>query len=347
MLTGYQSWEFPSRPVIVASAAVGGPFEASGPLANDFDLLHGDLLLGQKSWEQAEKTLLEEACDKAVEKAGLNKEQINFHLGGDLMNQIISSSFAARTLAAPYLGLFGACSTSMEGLALAALLVDKESANYALAATCSHNASAEKQYRYPTEYGSQKPPTAQWTVTAGGAAIVGADDGLQDVATPKLHVTSATIGRVVDMGLTDPFNMGAAMAPAAFNTMEAHFRDLQLPPDHYDLIVTGDLGRVGHSILCELFEKHQLGIPLERYHDAGIMIYGDNPDVWSGGSGCGCSASVTYGHLFNKMRQGAWRRILVVATGALLSPLSFQQGESIPCIAHAVSIEREGEVQET
>ena len=334
MLHGYQSWVFPNRPVLLASAAVGGPFEASGPLASDFDTLHSDLFVGQDSWEKAEKTMLEEACNKALEKAGITKEHVSFYLGGDLMNQIISSSFAARTLAAPYLGMFGACSTAMETLALGALLVDKQSATYCLCATSSHNASAEKQYRYPTEYGAQKPPTAQWTVTASGAAVVGAGN-------EGLRITSATIGRVVDMGLTDPFNMGAAMAPAALHTIEAHHRDLQLPGDHYDLIVTGDLGKVGHPILSEMIEKHRLGVPLERYQDCGKLIYGDNPDVWSGGSGCGCVASVTYGHLLRRMREGEWRRILVVATGALLSPLTFQQGESIPCVAHAVSIERE------
>jgi stage V sporulation protein AD len=332
MRQGHQTWVFPSRPVILSSAAIGGPFEAHGPIAGDFDTLHGDLLLGQDSWEKAEQTLLEEACQKAIEKAGLFKENIDYFLAGDLMNQIVSSSFTARTLATPFLGLFGACSTAMEGLALASLLVDSQSADTVLAATSSHNATAEKQYRYPTEYGAQKPPTAQWTVTGGGAAIV-ANHG------QGLRVTSATIGRVVDMGLTDPFNMGAAMAPAAFNTIESHFRDRQITPDHYDLVVTGDLGRVGHEILSELLQKHQIGIPLDRYQDCGMIIYGDNPNVWSGGSGCGCCASVTYGHLLRRMRQGEWKRILVVATGALLSPLTFQQKESIPCIAHAVSIE--------
>ena len=335
MLQGYQTWTFPSRPALLASAAIGGPFEAKGPLADDFDVLHADLFLGQDSWEKAEKVLVEEACTKALEKADITKEHVNFFLGGDLMNQIISSSFAARTLAAPYIGMFGACSTSMETLAVAALLVDKQSANYCLAATSSHNASAEKQYRYPTEYGAQKPPTAQWTVTGSGAAVVGADDGKQD-----LCITSATIGRVVDMGMTDPFNMGAAMAPAAFHTIEAHHRDMRLPGDHYDLIVTGDLGKIGHAILSELLEKHRIGIPLERYQDCGMLIYGDNPDVWAGGSGCGCVATVTYGHILRRLRAGEWRRILVVATGALLSPVSYQQGESIPCVAHAVSIER-------
>ncbi|MEJ8546817.1 stage V sporulation protein AD [Brevibacillus borstelensis] len=334
MRQGHQTWVFPSRPVILSSAAIGGPFEAKGPLGEDFDITHGDLMMGQDSWEKAEKVLLEEACDKAVEKAGLQKEQIHFLLAGDLMNQIISASFSARTLGIPYLGLFGACSTAMESLALGALLVDSQSADYVLAATGSHNGAAEKQYRYPTEYGSQKPPTAQWTVTGAGAAVVGSKG-------PGLRVQAATIGRIVDMGLSDPFNMGAAMAPAALSTIETHFRDMRLPHDHYDLVVTGDLGKVGHKILSELLPKHNVDIPLDRYIDCGMLIYGDNPTVWSGGSGCGCVATVTYGHLLRRMREGEWKRILVVATGALLSPISYQQGESIPCIAHAVAIEAE------
>ncbi len=334
MRQGYQTWVFPSKPVLVSSAAIGGPFEAKGPLAEDFDTLHGDLMIGQESWEKAEKVLLEEACDKAIAKAGLRREQIHVYLAGDLMNQTITASFSARTLAVPFLGLFGACSTAMESLALASLLVDSQMADYALAGTGSHNGAAEKQYRYPTEYGSQKPPTAQWTVTGAGAAVVGRE-GKGPV------ITSATIGRVVDMGLTDPFNMGAAMAPAALATIEAHFRDRNLPPDHYDLVVTGDLGKVGHAILSELLPKHQIDIPLHRYVDCGKLIYGDNPTVWSGGSGCGCVATVTYGHLMRQMRAGKWNRMLVIATGALLSPISYQQGESIPCIAHAVSIEAE------
>lgn len=334
MLVGLQTWVFESKPVILSSSAIGGPFEAKGPLADDFDTLHGDLLLGQDSWEKAERTLFEEAADKAIEKAGLAKEKITFMLGGDLMNQTISANFAARTLGIPFLGLFGACSTAMEGLALAAQLVDSRSAEYALPVTGSHNAAAEKTYRYPTEYGSQKPPTAQWTVTGAGAAVVAASG-------KGPRITSATIGRIVDMGLSDPFNMGAAMAPAALSTIEAHFRDLRLDFNHYDLIVTGDLARVGHTILSELLPKHNVNIPLDRYKDCGMLIYGDNPTVWAGGSGCGCCATVTYGHLLNQMRAGKWQRMLVVATGALLSPISFQQGESIPCIAHAVSIENE------
>lgn len=334
MLQGNQTWVFPSRPVILSSTAIGGPMESEGPLADDFDSLHADSMMGQVSWEQAEKMILEEACMLAIDKAGLVKEDINFFLGGDLMNQIISTTFTARTIGVPYLGMFGACSVSMASLAVASLLLDSQSANYTLAATSSHNSSAEKQYRNPTEYGGQKPPTSQWTATAAGASVLSRHG-------EGLRVTSATIGSVVDMGLQDPFNMGAAMAPAALHTIEAHFRDLKLPFDYYDLIVTGDLGKVGYSILQELLPANQIQIPLERYRDCGMLLYGDNPNMFSGGSGAGCSACVTYGHLFNRMRRGEIKKMLVVATGALHSPISFQQGESIPCIAHAVSIETE------
>lgn len=332
MLKGHQSWVFQNRPVILASSAVGGPFEAKGELAEDFDILHDDMWLGQDSFEKAEKKMLEEACETAIQKAGIKKEDIDFFLSGDLLNQIISSSFAARTLAIPYLGLFGACSSSMEGLSIAAQLVDSKAADYVLAATSSHNASAEKQFRYPTEYGAQKPPTAQWTVTGAGAALVG-----RDGEGPR--ITCATIGRVVDMGISDPFNMGAAMAPAAVDTIQAHFRDLERDPTYYDVIATGDLGRVGYEIAGELLNKHGMNIPEDRFTDCGIMIYKEDQPVMAGASGCGCSATVTYGHFLRRMREGELKRILIVATGALMSPMSYQQKESIPCIAHAVSIE--------
>lgn len=333
MLVGRQSWVFENQPVILSAATVVGPFEGQGPLADDFDIIHGDLMLGQDSWEKAERMLIEEASQMAIERAGLTKDQIQFAVGGDLMNQIVSSTFAARTLAIPFLGVFGACSTSMESLAIAALMVNARSAELALAVTGSHNASAEKQYRYPTEYGSQKPPTAQFTVTGAGAAVV-AQQGEGPV------ITSATIGKVIDMGLTDPFNMGAAMAPAAVDTIEAHLRDLQIPPQHYDLIVTGDLAKVGHHIATDLMLKNNTPIDHTNFDDCGLMIYDfDKQKVLAGASGCACSAVVTYSHLLNKIKRGELQRLLVVATGALLSPMTFQQGESIPCIAHAVSIE--------
>jgi stage V sporulation protein AD len=336
MLKGYQSWEFSNRPVIIGRASVVGPEEGRGPIGNDFDIVHADMMLMQDSWEKAERTMLEEAAKLALENAKLTKEKINFYIGGDLLNQIISNTFASRTLSIPYLGIFGACSTSMEGLAIASMLVDSGYADYTLAATCSHNCTAEKQFRYPTEYGSQKPPTAQYTVTGAGAAIVG-KKGEGPV------VTAATIGRVIDMGLTDPFNMGAAMAPAALDTIQAHMRDFGRSPGYYDLIVTGDLSKVGSDILKELFHKHNVPIHETKYGDCGLMIYDrDKQPVQAGGSGCACSATVTYGHLLKKVASGELNRILVVATGALLSPLSFQQGESIPCIAHAVAIERGG-----
>lgn len=332
MLKGHQTWVFDAKPVIRAAAAIGGPFEAKGTLAEDFDILHEDVWLGQDSFEKAEKKLLEQACEKAIDKAGMKKEDVQFFLSGDLMNQIISSSFAARTLAIPFLGLFGACSSSMEGLALAALIVNSKAAENALAAASSHNVAAEKQFRYPTEYGSQKPPTAQWTVTGAGAALLSQNgDG------PR--VTSATIGRVVDMGISDPFNMGTAMAPAAVDTIQTHLRELDRQPDYYDLIATGDLGRVGHKIAADLLNKHGVIIPSEIFTDCGILIYKEDQPVIAGGSGCGCSATVTYGHFLNRMRKGELKRILIVATGALMSPLSYQQKETIPCIAHAVSIE--------
>jgi stage V sporulation protein AD len=332
MIKGHQTWLFKSKPVIIGSAAIGGPFEAQGALSKDFDLLHDDIWLGQESFEKAEKKLLEQACETAIKKAKLKKEDIQFFLSGDLINQIISSSFTARTLGIPFLGLYGACSSSMEGLALASLIVDNKFANKALAATSSHNAASEKQYRYPTEYGAQKPPYAQWTVTGAGAAVVSEDgEGPQVVA--------ATIGRIVDMGLSDPFNMGAAMAPAAVDTIEAHFRDLNIDASHYDLIATGDLGRVGHQIASDLLKKHGIDIPEEKFTDCGMMIYNKDQPVFSGGSGCACAATTTYGHFMNKLKKGELKKILVVATGALLSPMSYQQKETIPCIAHGVSIE--------
>jgi stage V sporulation protein AD len=335
MLKGKQSWVFQNLPVITATGVSGGPFEANGNLSEDFDVLHDDLWMGEDSYEKAHRVLLEEAGQTALNKANVQKEDVQFYIAGDLINQITPSSLSARTIQIPYFGVFGACSTSMEGLALASFIVNYRGADYVLTGASSHNAAVEKQFRYPTEYGGQKPPTAQWTVTGAGAALVSAKaDG------PNLPVTtSATIGKVIDMGLTDPFNMGGAMAPAAADTITAHFKDMQLDPSHYDLIVTGDLGRIGQGTTYELLQNNGLKIDREKFKDCGLMIYKEDQPVQSGGSGAGCSAAVLYGHLLNQMKQGAYRRILVVATGALLSPLTFQQSESIPCIAHAVSIE--------
>jgi len=334
MLNGRRTWTFDKPPVIIGTGTVVGPDEGEGPLAADFDLVHPDMTIQQPSWEKAERLLLEQASDIALSKAAISKDKINFYVGGDLINQIISSTFAARTLGAPYLGVFGACSTSMESLALAALLVNAGAGRFVMAGTSSHNCTAEKQFRYPTEYGSQKPPTAQYTVTGAGAAVVAAEgDG------PR--ITSATIGRIMDLGLKDPFDMGSAMAPAAVDTIQAHLQETGREPGYYDLIVTGDLASVGHPIAEDLLKRHGVPIAETQFLDCGLMIYDvARQSVQAGGSGCACSATVAYGHLLRRMARGELNRILIVATGALLSPLSFQQGESIPCIAHAVSIER-------
>lgn len=333
MHVGKQTLFFESKPIIKSSAAVGGPFEGKGALGNDFDRLYEDIWIGQDSFEKAEKKMMEDVCSIAIKKANLENDDINFFLSGDLMNQIITSSFAARTLAIPFFGMFGACSSSMETLTLASVLIESNCAKYVLAAASSHNSTAEKQFRYPTEYGGQKPPSAQWTVTGAGAAIVSAEG-------EGPAVTCATVGKVIDMGISDPFNMGAAMAPAAVDTILTHFEDLNKDFDYYDLIVTGDLGEVGHSIAKELILQKVPDFPVDKFKDCGLLIYNPEQPVFSGGSGCGCSACVTYGHFMNNMKSGNLNKILVIATGALMSPMSYQQKETIPCVAHAVAIER-------
>lgn len=338
---GSQTWEFTNRPVILGSSAVVGPEEGEGPLASDFDYIYDSLKMGEKTWEKAERILFEKAAHLALENADVEKKQLEFFVGGDLMNQIISSSFAARQLGVPYLGVFGACSTSMESLAIASMIVDSGGGKYVLAGTSSHNCTVEKQFRYPTEYGSQKPPTAQYTVTGSGCAIIGKNDG----SSKGPFVVSATLGRIMDLGLKDPFNMGAAMAPAAADTITAHFRDTGLSPGHYDLIVTGDLASVGLPIAKKLLAKEDIPMALTEFNDCGLLIYNLDKQSYAiaGGSGCGCSAVVTYGHILKRMKKGELKRVLIVATGALLSPLSYQQGESIPCVAHAVAIESGGD----
>ncbi len=332
MVKGAQSFIINSNVRILSAATVGGPLEAKGPFADDIDILHDDIWLNQDSFEKADRVMMEEAALKAIEKAGIQKEEIGMFIAGDLLNQIISSSFAARTVGTPYFGIYGACSSSMGSMALASLIMEGNDIPYMLVGTSSHNASAEKQFRYPTEYGAQKPPTAQWTVTGAGACVLA-----KNVQGPK--VSSITVGKIVDMGVSDPFNMGSAMAPAAADTIMAHFRDMGIGPKHYDIIATGDLGRVGHQICKDILKDKGMDMPDDIFTDCGILIYGDNSKVQAGGSGCACSAIVTYGHLLNRMNRGEIKKIFIVATGALHSPLSYQQKESIPGIAHGVAIE--------
>ncbi|WP_163970832.1 stage V sporulation protein AD [Oceanobacillus halotolerans] len=337
MLTGHSTWIFENKPVITSTGTVGGPFEANGNIPNDFDILHEDMWLKQDSFEKAHQLLMEEACQVTLKKSPIDKGQVEFFISGDLINQITPSNFAAKTMGIPYLGLFNACATSMESLALAAMIINGQGANYILSGSSSHNAAAEKQFRYPTEYGAQKPPTAQWTVTGAGCALVS-----KNGTGPQ--VTSATIGKVVDMGITDPYNMGGAMAPAAVDTITTHLKERNIDASYYDLIITGDLGHVGREVSMDLLKQNGININENQYVDCGLTIYREDQPVLAGGSGSACSAAVVYGHFLNQMKEGALNRILVVATGSLHSPLSVQQKDPIPCIAHAVSIESGSDV---
>lgn len=328
---GKQSFEFLRQPTIISYASVAGKKESEGPLGQSFDITSQDTKFGQKTWEKAETQIQKTVFELALEKAKLKKEQLDAAFMGDLLNQCVGSSFSMRNNGIPIFGLYGACSTMAESLLLAGMTVSGGFCRRALALTSSHFASSERQYRFPLGYGGQRTPTAQWTVTGAGAIILGTDGN-------GPYLQSGTVGTVVDLGIKDANNMGAAMAPAAFATIRAHFDDLNLGPEDYDLIVTGDLGKLGHQIVQEQFEK--AGIPLgKRYQDCGMMIFNlEEQDVHCGGSGCGCSASVLCGYLLNKVCTGDLRRILFCGTGALLSPLTVQQGESVPAVCHAVSI---------
>ncbi len=334
MLLGKQTWIFQNKPVIISTATTGGPFEAEGPLRNDFDRLFDDGWLEESSFEKAQQRLMEEAAEIAIQKSPIDKENVDFFISGDLINQITPSTFSAKTLELPYLGIFSACATSAEGLALSAALINGGFAEYILSGTASHHAATEKQFRFPNDYGAQKPPTAQWTVTGAGCVLLAKSGN-----GPK--ITSATIGKVVDMGLTDPFNMGGAMAPAAADTIESHLQDRNIDISYYDVILTGDLGKVGRETSFDLLKRHGINVKDQQYIDSGMTIYSSEQPVHSGASGTACSAIVTYGHFLNRMMKGEFKRILMVATGSLHSPLSVQQKNSIPCIAHAVSIEME------
>ena len=334
MRKGAQTLVFESKPVILSHAAIGGKKEGEGPLAAYFDFLGKDAKLSQKTFEKAESKLQELALDTAKRKLGVSYEDIDVLFAGDLLNQCISSSFAARGTSIPFLGLYGACSTMAESLLLAAAFVDAGFARTAAALTSSHFASAERQYRFPLGYGGQRTPTAQWTVTGSGCCIVGAEGS-------GPFINCATIGRIEDYGIKDANNMGAAMAPAAYSTLRAHFADTGLRPQDYDLIVTGDLGTLGSTIVTDLFQRDGVEFGA-NYRDCGVLIYDlKRQDVHAGGSGCGCGASVLCGYLLRQLREKKINSLLFCATGALMSPVSTWQGESIPAICHAISISNE------
>lgn len=328
---GKQSVIFTNTPVITAWSSIAGKKEGQGPLREFYDLVSDDTYFGQHTWEQGEKKLQQLALQTLVSKAGLELSEIDLVYSGDLLNQCIGSSFSLRNLEIPHLGLYGACSTMAESLVMAAMTVGAQYADRVIALTSSHFASSERQYRFPLGYGGQRTPTAQWTVTGSGAALV-CSNGEGPV------IENATIGTVTDLGIKDANNMGAAMAPAAFQTIRTHFEDFSCSPDDFDMIVTGDLGQLGKELLMEMFEKEgiQVGGVLT---DCGNLVF-DNTiqDVHAGGSGCGCSAITLCSVLLERVRSGELNKILFCGTGALLSPTSTQQGLSIPGICHAVTI---------
>ena len=329
---GKQTIIFDNPPTILETASIVGPKEAGGPLAKYFDKTLEDEFWGEETWEKAESKIVKETSGLAINKANLSNEQIDYCFSGDLLNQCISSSFGLRDSSIPLFGIFGACSTFVEGLSLGAVFAEISGANNILALASSHFCSAEKQFRFPLELGNQRTPTAQWTVTGSGAAIISKNG-------TGPFITSITTGKIVDMGIKDVNNMGAAMAPAALDTLLAHFKDTGRNPSYYDGIFSGDLGYVGKDILGDLALKNGYNIN-SIYNDCGVLIFDkEKQDTHSGGSGCACIATVFSGYLFNQLKAKKYKKILLIATGALTNSTTSQQGESIPGIAHAISIE--------
>jgi stage V sporulation protein AD len=325
------------NPVAIGSSAcVAGKKEGQGPLGNSIDTVYENGLLGLKSWEAAESAMQKDALDLALGKGKYTANSLRYILAGDLLGQCIGSAFGLRDCAVPFIGLYGACSTMAESLGAGAMLIDGGFADRVGTVTSSHFCGSEKQFRLPLEYGGQRPPTAQWTVTGAGAAVLEKADVCDKPDSPR--ISHVTFGKIVDMGVTDVSFMGAAMAPAAYDTISAHFADCGTKPEDYDLIVTGDLGSTGADILRDLFSKQGVNLG-KQYSDCGVLIFDlrDN-DIGDGGSGCGCSAVVLCGHILNGMRRKQWRNVLFCGTGALFSTVSSQQGESIPAVCHAIRI---------
>ncbi|MBC5788509.1 stage V sporulation protein AD [Clostridium facile] len=331
MRIGRSTFQLDHLPSIAGFAAVAGKKEGEGPFGNKFDMIFQDGLFGEKTFEKAESKMQKEAATLAIQKSGLIPDQIQLVFAGDLLNQCVGSNYGIRDLKIPFVGLYGACSTMAESLALASLSVDTNLVDHALAVTSSHFCSAERQFRYPLEYGGQRPPTAQWTATASGAVIVGKSD-------KPPYVKHVCIGTIVDLEVTDINNMGAAMAPAAADTIKRYLEDTKTTPEQYDLIVTGDLGQVGSTLLVQLLQLGKIDIS-QRHKDCGLLLYDQKTqDVHAGGSGCGCSAAVLCSHFLKELQLGRLQDILFVATGALMSTVTNQQGESIPGIAHLVHL---------
>lgn len=319
------------QPSIISSAAIVGGKEGKGPLGQYFDKVVEDSHFGQKTWEKAESKFQLEAVSTAIRKAGITKEQLDVIFSGDLINQCIGSAYGLRELEIPFMGLYGACSTMAEGLLMSAVYTDSGVAERAVAVTSSHFSTAERQFRYPLSYGGQRTPTSQWTCTGSGAVVV-------DINGKGPRIAGGCIGKIADMGINDINNMGAAMAPAAAETIRRYFSAVEANPSDFDYIVTGDLGITGSELLIELLENQGIMIN-DRHRDCGAMIFdAEKQDTHAGGSGCGCSASVLCGYFLPKLKSGEIKRILFAATGALMSPMACQQGETIPSISHLVEI---------
>lgn len=329
---GKQTIKLDCPPTITEVASIVGPKEGQGPLAQYFDQCLDDEFWGEKTWEKAESKIIKETVNLAITKSGIPANNIDFCFAGDLLNQCISSSFGLRELNIPFFGIFGACSTFVEGMCLGSVFIEGGAANNVLCATSSHFCSAEKQFRFPLELGNQRPPTSQWTVTGSGAAI------LSKSGTGPF-ITHITPGKIVDMGIKDANNMGAAMATAALDTLITHLQDTGRKPTYYDAIITGDLGHIGKEIVAELAETKGYNIN-SIYNDCGVLMFDKNTqDTHSGGSGCACIGTVFSGYFFKQLKSKKLNRILLIATGALTNATTSQQGESIPGIAHAVAIE--------
>ena len=329
---GKQTFKLSNPVSIKETASIVGPKESNGPLAKYFDKCIEDEFYGESSWEKAESKFIKSATEMLIAKSGISNKDIDFCFAGDLLNQCISSCFGLRETNIPFFGIFGACSTFVESLILGAMAIDGNFAKNVLCAVSSHFCSAEKQFRFPLELGNQRPPTSQWTVTGSGACILSKEG-------TGPYITHVTPGKIIDMGIKDVNNMGSAMAPAAIDTLITHFQDTSRDPDYYDGIFTGDLGYIGKDILLDIVKTKGYDIT-NNYNDCGILIFDKNKqDTHSGGSGCACCASVFSGYLYKKLKERKLNKILLIATGALTNSTTSQQGESIPGIAHTVSIE--------
>ena len=327
---GFSTYIMENKPSILSYAGIASKKESQGPLAEYFDIICEDTTFGEQTWEKAESRMQKDAANKAFEKANLSQNDIDIILAGDLLNQCTSSTFGLREFGIPYLGIYGACSTMAESIAISSLLIDGKIIKKALSITSSHFCTAERQYRFPLEYGGVRPPCSQWTVTGAGAVIIGENNQVPP------FIKSITIGTIEDLGIKDANNMGAAMAPAAAKTLCQFFHDTMTCPNDYDMIITGDLGVIGSKILNELIEKEGYSI-INNHADCGVLIYDiESQDVHSGGSGCGCCASVLASYILPLIRKNKLKNVIFIATGALLSTTSIQQGESIPCIAHLI-----------